>query len=153
MSNSLSKTADEAAKWFFEDYLPTWAAAGAAKVSEGEDSILRYWDDPLYTDHLGQNQWATNAKGVLDFLILNHGPLKAQGYTHTVVPDRKVTAYSENSAGIEVIWSRRRADESEIQRLAVHFGTAKTPAGWRVITIDASIITEDKLDAVWETAA
>ena len=29
MSNSLSKTAEEAAKWFFDDYLPTWVAAGA----------------------------------------------------------------------------------------------------------------------------
>ena len=152
MSNSLSKTADEAAKWFFDDYLPTWVAAGAAKGTAGEDFILRYWGVPLYTDGLGQNQWQMNAKGVLDFLALNHGPLKAQGYNHTVVPDRKVTAYSENGVGIDVIWSRRRPDESEIQRLAVHFGLAKTPAGWRVITIDASPTTEDKLDAVWGTA-
>ncbi len=153
MSNSLTKTANEAAKWFFEYYLQTWVAAGAANGTDGEDFILRYWGVPLYTDGLGQNQWVMNAKGVLDFLMKNHGPLKAQGYTHTAVPDRRVTAYSENSAGIEVIWSRRRADESEIQRLAVHFGTAKTPAGWRVITIDATPTTEDKLDAVWGIAA
>ena len=153
MSNALSKTANEAAKWFFDDYIPTWVAAGAAKGTDGEDFILKYWDVPLYTDGLGQNQWAMNAQGVLDFLGKNHGPLKAQGYTHTVVPDRKITAYSENSAGIEEIWSRRRADESEIQRLAVHFGTAKTPKGWRVITIDAVPTTADKLDAVWGTVA
>ena len=79
MSNALSKTAEEAAKWFFDDYLPTWVAAGAAKGTGGEDFILRYWGVPLYTDGLGQNQWVMNAKGVLDFLTLNHGPLKAQG--------------------------------------------------------------------------
>lgn len=153
MSHSLSNTANEASAWFFDDYFPTWVAAGAAKGADKEDFILRYWGVPLYTDGLGRNSWAMTSKEVLDFLALNHGPLKAQGYSHTVIPDRNVTAYSENGAGIDVIWSRRRADESEIQRLAVHFGLAKTSDGWRVITINAVPTAEDKLDAVFGAAA
>ena len=148
MSNSLSKIAKEVAAWFFDDYVPTWVAA--ARGADGDFTfILRYWGVPLYTDCLGQNSWVMDPRGILDFLDLNQGPLRALGYTHTALRDRKVTAYSENGAGIDVIWSRRRSDDSEIERLAVHFGVARTSAGWRVITINAWPTTEDKLDAIW----
>jgi flavin reductase (DIM6/NTAB) family NADH-FMN oxidoreductase RutF len=38
-----------------------------------------------------------------------------------VVPDRKVTVYNINGAAIDVIWSRRRADETEIERVVIYF--------------------------------
>jgi len=154
MTKSLDAIAKEVSAWFFEDYLPTWVAVGAGKGSATKDFILRYWGVPLYTDALGQNAWAMTPQGVVDFLELNQVPLKAQSYTHTVVPDRKVTSYSENGAGIDVIWSRRRADESEVQRLAVHFGAARlAKEGWRVISIQGVLTSESRLDAIWGTAA
>jgi len=150
MSKPLDATAKEVSAWFFEDYLPTWVGAGAKKGQAMQDFILRYWGVPLYTDALGQNAWAMTPQGVVDFLNLNQDPLKAQGYNHTAVPDQKVTAYSENGASIDVIWSRRRADESEIQRLAVHFGIARIATlGWRVITIQGVLTSESRLDAIW----
>jgi hypothetical protein len=41
------------------------------------------------------------------------------------VPDRKATVYYDAGAATEVIWSRSRADNSEIERLAVHFEVAQ----------------------------
>src|SRR5580658_1464266 len=147
MTNSLTLIAKEVSAWFFDDYLPTWVAAGASKAPDSQNFILRYWGVPLYMDSLGMNAWAPTPQAVLDCLELHHGPLKHQSYDHTAVPDRKVTAYSENSAGIDVIWSRRRADESEIQRLALHFGIARlVPGGWHVISIQGVLTSESRLE-------
>ena len=61
-----------------------------------------------------------------------------RGYAYTAVPDRKVTVYHDNGAAIEVIWSRRRADGTEIERMAAHFEVARGSAGWRIIGIQAN---------------
>lgn len=45
------------------------------------------------------------------FLAMHQAKLKDAGYTHTIVPDSRVTAYSSRSAAIDVIWSRRTGDE------------------------------------------
>jgi hypothetical protein len=52
--------------------------------------------------------------------------LKAQGFSHTEVLDQAVRTYHRNGAAVEVIWSRRRADETEIERLVVHFEVIRT---------------------------
>jgi len=153
MTTSLSTTAEEVAAWFFNEYVPTWVAAGANKGFDHESFILGYWGVPLYVNDRETNSCMMNGKAVIDFIEAHQRPLKAQGYNHTVVLDRKVTAYTKNGAGVDAIWSRRRPDESEIQRLAVHFGIAGIGnVGWRVITIQAVATTEAKLDDIWGTA-
>ena len=86
---------------------------------------------------------------VAAFLEFNHAALREAGYTHTVVPDRRVFVYSVVGAAIEVIWSRRSADETEIQRWATHFEVAKSEEGWRVVGIQATATDADSLDDVW----
>lgn len=147
--DAFATTRAEVSAWFFEDYLPRWVAAGSGASGEGPEFILEYWGVPLHVTGLDQTFWFLDDKGVLAFLEMNHGPLKAAGYTHTVVPDRRVFVYSRVGAAIEVIWSRRRADESEIQRVAVHFEVAKSPKGWRVVGIQSLGMDQPALADVW----
>ena len=48
-----------------------------------------------------------------------------RGYSTTRVLDRRIRIYNERGASVEVIWSRQRADASEIERIAVHFEVSK----------------------------
>ena len=78
--------------------------------------------------------------------------LRAAGYANTAVPDQKVTVYHDNGAAVEVIWSRLRADGTEIERLAVHFEVARGPAGWRIVGIQAIPTASDSLNTAWPQA-
>lgn len=50
-----------------------------------------------------------------------------------------------------MIWSRRRADESEIERRAVHFGIHRTDKGWRVVSVASALTDRTSLADIWET--
>jgi hypothetical protein len=63
--------------------------------------------------------------------------------------DQVVRAYHRNGAAIEVIWSRRRADDSEIERLAVHFEVIRTERGWRMAGIQRRRTHADTLPEAW----
>ena len=144
-----ANTRAEVTAWFFDDYLPRWVAAGSGASGEGPEFILDYWGSPLHVTALDQTFCFLDDAGVLEFLEMNHAPLRAAGYTHTVVPDQRVFVYSQVGAAIEVIWSRRRADESEIQRWATHFEIAKGPKGWRVVSVQALAMDKATLAEVW----
>ncbi len=137
----------EVTVWFFEDYLPRWVAA--ATGAEGPEFIHEYWGTPMHVTGLDQSFWCLDDAGVREFLEFNYAPLREGGYSHTVVPDRRVFVYSSVGAAIEVIWSRRRADDTEIQRWATHFEVAKAEHGWRVIGVQAAATDKDSLDEVW----
>lgn len=149
MSDPLADTRAEVTAWFFEEYLPRWVAAGSGTSGEGPEFIHGYWDTPMHVTGLEQSFWCLDDASVLAFLDFNYAPLRESGYSHTVVPDRRVFVYSSVGAAIEVIWSRRRVDESEIQRWATHFEVAKSDQGWRVVGVQATATTEDSLEAVW----
>lgn len=146
-------TRAEVAAWFFEDYLPRWVAA--AQGAEGPEFIHGYWGTPLHVTGLEQSFWCLDDASVLAFLDFNYAPLRESGYSHTVVPDRRIFVYSPVGAAIEVIWSRRSAEDVEIQRWATHFEVAKSDQGWRVIGIQATATDKDSLDEIWsrESAA
>ncbi|MFE9320669.1 hypothetical protein ACIHDR_12515 [Nocardia sp. NPDC052278] len=137
----------EVTAWFFEDYLPRWVAA--AQGAEAPEFIHQYWGTPMHVTGLEQSFWCLDDASVLGFLDFNWAPLRAAGYSHTVVPDRRVFVYSSVGAAIEVIWSRRSADEVEIQRWATHFEVAKSEHGWRVVGIQATATDKNSLDEVW----
>ncbi|MFE6925624.1 hypothetical protein ACFVAV_31745 [Nocardia sp. NPDC057663] len=145
----LSAASVEVQNWFFEDYLPRWVAVAAGLSPDGPEFIHDYWGTPMHVAASGQSLWCMDNASVLAFLEINHAPLRDSGYTHTVVPDRRVTVYHPAGASIEVIWSRRRADESEVQRLAVHFEVAKSGAGWRVVGIQATDTDKNTLAETW----
>ncbi|BBZ36518.1 MBL fold metallo-hydrolase [Mycolicibacterium confluentis] len=133
-----SSVTDEVTHWFFDDYLPTWVRACAGTTVNGPEFILDYWSAPLsWTTDEGA-WWFQDKADVVALIHELHGRLRAAGYTHTVVPERKVTVYNDSGAAIDVIWSRRRADDTEIKRVAVHFELVRGPHGWRIIGIQQS---------------
>jgi hypothetical protein len=149
---SSSQLYDEVTRWFFDDYLATWVGVGAGTIARGPEFILDYWGMPLHysTDH--ESEWLLDGSAVVGLLKQTHARLQAQGYAHTDVPDHKVFVYNDAGAAIEVIWSRCRADDSEIERLAAHFELGRGPAGWRVVGIQTALTAAESLDAAWPAA-
>lgn len=142
------QTRDDVTRWFFKEYLGTWITAGATGASP--TFITDYWSAPLWVSVPGMTPGALpDDAAVVGFLDGMQTRLRAAGYTHTVVPDRRVTAFNDRSATIEVIWSRRRADESEVERLAVHFAVVRRDEGWRIVAIFGQPTTVDRLDEAW----
>jgi hypothetical protein len=107
---------------------------------------------PLHHCPPDGGEWLLDSATVVGLLARNHSRLRAQGYSYTAVPDRKVTIYHRAGAAIDVIWSRCRADDTEIERLAVHFEVARGSAGWRVVGIQTAPTTATSLNAAWREA-
>jgi hypothetical protein len=138
---------DEVTRWFFDDYLPTWVGVGASTITRGPEFILDYWSAPLYFSTEQGGGYLLSASDVVGFLQQLHSRLRAEGYAKTAVPDRKVTVYHDFGAAIDVIWSRCRADDSEIERLAAHFELARGYAGWRIVGVQTAATDADSLAA------
>jgi len=143
---------DEVAHWFFDDYLTTWIGVGAGMIARGPEFILDYWSAPLNWSDDQSSRWLLDTPSVVGLLDALQTRLRAEGYADTAVPDRRVTVYHDNGAAIEVIWSRLRADGTEIERLAAHFEVTRGPEGWRIISIQATPTTSDSLNTVWPQA-
>ncbi|MEX3968355.1 hypothetical protein AB4Y42_40360 [Paraburkholderia sp. EG286B] len=137
-------------RWFFDSYLPRWVTAG----ERGEDAsfITDYWGAPLWVsiDDIPPVIATTKAE-VVEILRPIHTRLRSAGYSHTAVPDRRAIAFNSNSAQISVIWSRRRSDESEIERCAVNFNLMRLEEGWRIVHIQQKTTTAPDLTAMWLT--
>jgi hypothetical protein len=147
--NETEAVTAEVVEWFFGDYLPTWVGAASGAIDKGPRFILDYWGVPLYDYHPDGGQWALDGDAVTELLNTTHTRLKANGYIYTEVVDRTFRAYHRNGAAIEVIWSRRRADDTEIERLAVHFEVIRTQNGWRVAGIQRRPTHADTLADAW----
>ena len=143
---------DEVTKWFFDDYLPTWVGVAAGTITRAPEFILDYWGAPLHYNTEQGGQWLCGPSDVVQLLDETHKRLRAQGYTHTDVPDHRVTVYHSVGAGIDVIWSRCRADGSEIERLAAHFEVVRGPAGWRMVGIQTASRAANSVEAAWGKA-
>ncbi len=142
--------AREINEWFFNVYLQSWVAIGINKSSD-QSAILEYWGVPLHAASVNMTKCLMNGDEVIELLRANQEPLQAESYTHTEILDRKVVGYNPNAGSIDVIWSRRRADETEIERRAVHFDIHRTAAGWRVVTLASSLTDQSSLAEIWET--
>lgn len=135
--------------WFFNIYLKDWVAMGADQ-SEDKSGILEYWGVPLHAASVNMTKCLKSEAEVVELMCANQIPLQAENYTHTVILDRQVCGYNQNSGSIDVIWSRRRGDEKELERRAVHFDIHRTPLGWRVVAVASCLTDKTSLDAVWE---
>src|SRR6476660_9623867 len=98
-------------------------------------------------------QWLFDAPAVVLHLQQLQARLRDAGYAHTAVPHHTVRVYHRDGAAIEVIWSRCRADGSEIERLAVHFEIGRGPAGWRILGVQAAPTSSSSLDALCPPAS
>jgi glyoxylase-like metal-dependent hydrolase (beta-lactamase superfamily II) len=144
-----SSVGDEVARWFFDDYLSIWVGVGAGTIKREPDFILDYWGAPLHWADDQGSRWFMDEPAVVALLKQLQARLQSDGYAYTSVPDQRVTVYHDNGAAIEVIWSRRRTDGTEIERLAAHFEVARGPKGWRVIGLQATPTISDSLNNVW----
>jgi hypothetical protein len=139
---------DDVNRWFFDDYLPTWAGVAAGTINRGPDFVLDYWSAPLHYSDGTVSEWFVDGAAVIGFLDSIQQRLKRHGYTHTDVPDHRTRVYSDTGTSVEVIWSRC-GDGYEIERIAVHFEIARGDQGWRVVGIQTAPTASSSLDTVW----
>jgi hypothetical protein len=151
VNTQAKSTSEEIRHWFFDEYLPAWVAVGASEDGDPR-VVLSYWGAPMHAASVNMTRWLMTEDDVLELLAANHKPLKAEGYTHTDVIDRKVVAYNANAGSVDVIWSRC-CKEKELERRAVHFEIHRTPKGWRVISLASALTTHDRLEDVWTDVA
>jgi glyoxylase-like metal-dependent hydrolase (beta-lactamase superfamily II) len=140
---------DEVAHWFLDDYLPTWVGVAAGTIARAPEWILDYWATPLHWSDDQGSRWFADAPTVVALLQQLQNRLRGENYAYTSLPDHEVTVYHRNGAAVEVIWSRRRGNGTEIERLAAHFEISRGPAGWRVIGIQAAPTTTGSLKNAW----
>ena len=144
-----SSVRDEVAHWFLDDYLPTFVGVGTGTIARGPEFILDYWSAPLHWSDDQGSRWIMDAPTVAGLLRQMQNRLHTDDYAYTALPDHHVKVYHDNGAAVEVIWSRRRSNGAEIERLAAHFEVARGPAGWRVVGIHATPTTSESLKDVW----
>jgi glyoxylase-like metal-dependent hydrolase (beta-lactamase superfamily II) len=144
-----SSVRDEVAHWFLDDYLPTWVGVAAGTLARGPEFILDYWAAPMHWSDDQSSQWILDAPAVVAQLQQMQDRLRGEDYAYTAMPDQKVTVYHDNGAAVEVIWSRRRSNGTEIERVAAHFEIARDKAGWRIIGVQATATASGSLKSVW----
>jgi hypothetical protein len=135
-------------QWFFERYLPTWESIGNSE-SRNPKEILDYWNVPMHAASIHVNAWLLTERDVLGRLGDDHEPLRSAGYAHTNVVDRRTVVYNDNAGSVDVIWSRCRHDNTEIERIAAHFEIDRTGNGWRIIGFASAPTAKSSLQAIW----
>ncbi|GAA0591740.1 hypothetical protein HPO96_05195 [Kribbella sandramycini] len=144
----LQAAAEEIEQWFNEDYLPTWVAAVANNADPS--FITQYWGTPLWlSDSSGPMRLIAQEAELIGWMQASINRLHAAGYADTAVIDRRAFTFNQNSGAIDAIWSRRRADGSEIERLAVHFTIGRRTDGLRVIAVLAYTTNTNRLNDIW----
>lgn len=146
---------EEVRHWFFDVYFNHWVDVGAGRRDEGPEFVLQYWGTPMFMTHNDPEiaMWATTGEDIVNYLVMQHETLVAAGYDHTVIPDQKIFVYNQNGASIEVIWSRQATDNTEIQRIVVHFEVARIEGIWKVVGIQSRMTDKakdnDSIDEAW----
>ncbi|CAG2155147.1 2-succinyl-6-hydroxy-2, 4-cyclohexadiene-1-carboxylate synthase [Cupriavidus yeoncheonensis] len=146
-ASNLDRTAEEFEEWFFESYVDTWIAvcSGAAEP----ESMLQYWGAPLHAAAMVRTQWLMSESDVLAQIRATQAPLKASGYRTTKILDRRVTIYNQSAACVDALWSRKGAQDQELQRVATHFEVHRTDNGWRVVAMANTLTDAEQLAQVW----
>lgn len=136
---SLASVEEEVRHWFFDVYFNHWVDVGSGVRKEGPEFVLEYWGTPMFVTASEPviSRWFMTGEEIVEFLVMQHKALKGAGYSHTKVPDKNIFVYNENGAAIDVIWSRQASDNSEIQRILVHFEVAKVEGVWKVVGIQS----------------
>jgi hypothetical protein len=134
--------------WFTDQYMPAFISA----VGGASDPtfISGYWGSPLWVGNdLGPITLAATDEDVVRAFTAMTSRLHAAGYADSVVLDRRTVVFNKDGAAIDSLWSRRRGDGSEIERVAVHFVVARRTDGIRVVTFETHATDAEKLDEVW----
>lgn len=75
--------------------------------------------------------------------------LRKIGYTHTQALDQTVTVYHAQAARVEAIMSRRRADDSDVDRAAVAFERRRAGQDWTIISTSLCPTQATRLADAW----
>ena len=134
--------------WFFDKYLATWVTTGAESDADPR-KILDYWGVPMHVATPNLKRWLSTEEQVLGLLSAIQTPLKEQHYSHSKALDRRMTIYNDAAASIDVIWSRRNADEVEIERIAAHFEIRSVARHWRIISVVSIPTDKERLTDVF----
>lgn len=134
--------------WFSNQYKPAFIQG----VGDGGDPsfISEYWGSPLWVGNdLGPITLAGTDLDVVRAFSAMTARLHAAGYADSVVLDRRTVVFNRDGAAIDSLWSRRRGDGSEIERVAVHFVVARRAEGIRVVAFETHATDAETLDEAW----
>ena len=148
MTENGDVTTQDLHRWFFQAYLPNWAGVGASELDP--EVMLTYWGVPMHIAGVG---WLLTTEAAIDALRATQGEIKDSGYAHTSVIDYEITVYNDAGGSVDAILSRRRLDESEIQRVAAHFEIHRTRDGWRIVAVATAAATANSVAEVWRRIA
>jgi pimeloyl-ACP methyl ester carboxylesterase len=146
-ASNLDKTAEEFEEWFFTHYVETWIAVCSGSAEP--ENMLQYWGAPLHAAAMVRTQWLMSESDVLAQIRATQAPLKASGYRTTKILDRRVTIYNQSAACVDALWSRKGAEDQELQRVATHFEVHRTENGWRVVAMANTLTDAGQLTQVW----
>ena len=147
-SPELEEAYAEFSSWFEDRYMPAFIHG----VGGGGDPrfISEYWGSPLWVGNdLGPTTLAETEQDVARAFAAMTDRLHADGYSDSVVLDRRTVVFNRDGAAIDSLWSRRRGDGSEIERVAVHFVVVRRLDGIRVVAFETHGTEADTLDGVW----
>lgn len=148
VNTELEEAYTEFSSWFSDEYMPAFiSAVGGA----GDPAFIsRYWGSPLWVGNdLGPIGLAPTDEDVVRAFTAMTSRLHADGYADSIVLDRRTVIFNNDGAAIDSLWSRRRGDGSEIERVAVHFVVARRADGIRVVTFETHATAAETLDDVW----
>jgi hypothetical protein len=144
----LDEAYTEFSHWFTDQYMPAFITA--VKGASDAASISDYWGSPLWVGNdLGPITLAETDDDVVRAFTAMTSRLHAAGYADSIVLDRRTVVFNKDGAAIDSLWSRRRGDGSEIERVAVHFVVARRANGICVVTFETHATDAETLDGVW----
>ncbi|EFV13500.1 hypothetical protein [Segniliparus rugosus] len=151
----MASVAEEASAWFFEKYFAAYVGSlngsceGAA-APLADDWLLDYWNVPMRLSAPGLAAWFLTAEDLVGFhRDVDRAQARSQGFAETVVLDHKVVAYHPDAAGFDAVFSRRRADGSEIGRFAAHYELGRDARGWRIFSLHTAPTEARTLAEAW----
>ncbi|MGN6407285.1 MAG: DUF6841 family protein [Curtobacterium sp.] len=143
-STPITETTTELTEWFFDDYLPAWTAAA---LRNDPGFIDEYWASPLWVgDDRGPATLMPDDDAVRRWVSGTFARLRNEDYVRTEVLDQRVVASTGHGGTVDVLWARVRPDDSEIERLAVHFTVVRTGEGLRAVAIQAHAVDAGEAD-------
>ena len=137
----------EMLRWFFDDLLPRWDAAVVG--TEDPRTVAGLCATPMLVATCDGVVRARDHAEVAELLAMHITSLRTAGNDHVLAPDCRVTAYSPVAGALDVIWSHRAADGTEVLRLAVRYEIAWVDATWQVTTAHIVPTDQTTLDRIW----
>ncbi|WP_280445632.1 hypothetical protein [Nocardia brasiliensis] len=147
---------------FYADYAAAYVAAMTDNPDGNEYFYREYYSVPIYIGEAepadsggsgsGRSRWLLTDSDIREFLLANEKDLADRGYHHAKILDRVVRVLNSTRVNLEIVVSRLREDEVEIERWAVGYGIAKLTGGWRIIDLYTTVTAAETVVDAWPPA-